>query len=79
MRWRNHVEHVVMIGCNFEDKRYEKTDINTCSRSRKSLPQLPKECVITARETRHKFESNTWEAVGEYLKSVTGVDDEKYD
>ncbi|KAF3537757.1 hypothetical protein F2Q69_00019252 [Brassica cretica] len=42
---RNRVEHVVTTGCNPEDKRYETTVINTCSRSRKSLPQLVEACV----------------------------------
>ncbi|KAF3537755.1 hypothetical protein F2Q69_00019250 [Brassica cretica] len=45
MRRRNQVEQVVMTDCNPEDKGYETTVINTCSRSRKSLPQLVEACV----------------------------------
>ncbi|KAF3488139.1 hypothetical protein F2Q69_00053124 [Brassica cretica] len=40
MRRRNRVEEFVTNGCNPEEKGCETTVINTCSRSRKSLPQL---------------------------------------
>uniref|UniRef100_A0A0D2ZQC7 Uncharacterized protein n=1 Tax=Brassica oleracea var. oleracea TaxID=109376 RepID=A0A0D2ZQC7_BRAOL len=42
---RNRVEQVATTGCNPEDKGYETTVINTCSRSRKSLPQLVEACI----------------------------------
>ncbi|KAF3596174.1 hypothetical protein DY000_02021072 [Brassica cretica] len=45
MRRRNQVEQIVTTGCNPEDKGYETTVINTCSRSRKSQPQLVEACA----------------------------------
>ncbi|KAF2549940.1 hypothetical protein F2Q68_00034996 [Brassica cretica] len=69
---RNRVEQVVTTGCNPEDKGYE---INTYSRSRKSLPQLVEACL----EKLVKGSSfDTREAVREYLRSITGLDDERY-
>ncbi|KAF2546215.1 hypothetical protein F2Q70_00022482 [Brassica cretica] len=44
-RKQNRVEQVVTTGCNPEEKGYETIVINTCSRSRKSLPQLVEACV----------------------------------
>ncbi|KAF3585511.1 hypothetical protein F2Q69_00030465 [Brassica cretica] len=45
MRKQNRVEQVVTTGCNPEEKGYETIVINTCSRSRKSLPQLVEACT----------------------------------
>ncbi|KAF3566540.1 hypothetical protein DY000_02018165 [Brassica cretica] len=54
MRRRNRVEQVVTTGCNPEDIGYETTVINTCSRSRKSLPQLVEACVS------YTLEESSW-------------------
>ena len=54
MRRRNRVEQIVTTGCNPEDKGYETTVINTCSRSRKSLPQLVEACVC------YTLEESSW-------------------
>ena len=54
MRRRNRVEQIVTTGCNPEDKEYETTVINTCSRSRKSLPQLVEACVS------YTLEESSW-------------------
>ena len=54
MRRRNQVEQVVMTDCNPEDKGYETTVINTCSRSRKSLLQLVDACVS------YTLEESSW-------------------
>ncbi|KAF3494314.1 hypothetical protein DY000_02052241 [Brassica cretica] len=51
---RNRVEQVVTTGCNPEDKGYETTVISTCSRSRKSLPQLVEACVS------YTLEESSW-------------------
>ncbi|KAG2299310.1 hypothetical protein Bca52824_035782 [Brassica carinata] len=78
MRRQNRVEQVVTTGCNPENKRYETTVINTCSRSRKSLPQLAKACTVTAGETRHGLKFDTRKSVREYLRSITGLGDVRY-
>ena len=58
MRRRNRVEQVVTTGCNPEEKGYETTVINTCSKSRKSLPQLVEACVsYTLEESSRMFKS----------------------
>ena len=54
MHRRNQVEHVVTIGCNPEEKGYETTVINTCSKSIKSLPQLVEACVS------YTLEESSW-------------------
>ncbi|KAF2576457.1 hypothetical protein F2Q70_00001246 [Brassica cretica] len=45
MRSQNRVEHDVTTGFDPQDKGYETTVNNTCSRSRKSLPQLAEACT----------------------------------
>ncbi|KAF2546136.1 hypothetical protein F2Q70_00022525 [Brassica cretica] len=70
MHRRNQVEQVVTTGCNPEEKGYETTVINTCSRSRKYLPQLVEACL----EKLFMGSSfDTREAVREYLRSITGL------
>ncbi|WZZ64613.1 hypothetical protein YC2023_075983 [Brassica napus] len=70
MRMRNRVEQVVTTGCTPEDKGYETTVINTCSRSRKSLPQLVEACL---EKLVMGSSFDTREAVREYLRSITGM------
>ncbi|KAF3561546.1 hypothetical protein DY000_02012823 [Brassica cretica] len=72
---RNRVEQVVTTGCNPEDKGYETIIINTCSRSIKSLPQLVETCL---EKLVMGSSFDTREAVREYLRSITGLDDERY-
>ncbi|KAF3612002.1 hypothetical protein DY000_02049064 [Brassica cretica] len=75
MHRRNQVEHVVTIGCNPEEKGYETTVINTCSKSIKALPQLVEACL---EKLVMGSSFDTREAVREYLRSITGLDDESY-
>ncbi|KAF3487493.1 hypothetical protein F2Q69_00053847 [Brassica cretica] len=63
MRRQNRVNQVVTTGFNPQDKGYDTTVNNTCSRSRKSLPQLAEACVsrwssrtiIEAQKKKEKF------------------------
>ncbi|KAF3552840.1 hypothetical protein F2Q69_00016333 [Brassica cretica] len=54
MRRQNRVEQVVTTDYNPENEGYETTVINTCSKNRKSLPQLAEACVS------YMLEESSW-------------------
>ncbi|KAF3561647.1 hypothetical protein DY000_02018200 [Brassica cretica] len=83
MRRRNRVEQVVMTGCNPEDKGNRrgclswKLKMNTQKRSKGHQYGVT---IISVKLEKLVMGSSfdMREAVREYLRSITGLDDERY-